>query len=370
MRRKKKNLIPILILLLLGISLGYALLSQDLTITGTSKVKGNTWDIHFDNVIVNSNSVPLSTGDVAATINASDETLVEYTVTLNLPGDFYEFTVDAVNEGTVDGMIGSITSKLNGTAISTTNPLPDYLDYSVTYENGTEIEDNQLIAAGNTLTYKVRVEFKRDIENSELPSTLQTNAFSFEVSYVQADSNAVALPPEILTIYTLWPEVGIGKPLSYISGTYYTSAEELRAAHNNTPYYIKSIAENDIVTDGYVEFIITPEEAAQYPDLTAGTYALRGIKAENDETGGCYPEYVDSTDNGCYSPYFDSNMEIMQTAIDASHCTMKSNDRICECEYGGWLIYVNKWGHVEAYKSGFGYVVAYNSAGYSYSGNG
>ena len=74
-RRKKKNLIPILVLLLLGISLGYALLSQDLTISGTSKVKGNTWDIHFDNVVVNSNSVALSTGDSAAAINQSDNTM-------------------------------------------------------------------------------------------------------------------------------------------------------------------------------------------------------------------------------------------------------------------------------------------------------
>ena len=159
MKRRKKNLIPILVLLLLGISLGYALLSQDLTISGTSKVKGNTWDIHFDNVVVNSNSVALSTGDSAAAINQNDDTLVEYTVTLNLPGDFYEFTVDAVNAGTVDGMIGTITSKLNNIVISTTNPLPDYLDYAFTYSDGTAIAPNHILAAGDTETYKVRLEF-------------------------------------------------------------------------------------------------------------------------------------------------------------------------------------------------------------------
>ncbi len=183
-------MLTILAILLLSIGLGYALLSQDLTINGTTKVKGNSWDIHFNNVQINSNSVTLSNDDSAAAINQTDNTLVEYTVTLNKPGDFYEFTVDVVNAGTVDGMVSVVTSKLNNTVISTTNPLPAYLDYSVTYSSGMPIAPNQLLEANSTDTYKVRVEFKKDIDNSELPATDQSNSFSFGVTYVQADDSA------------------------------------------------------------------------------------------------------------------------------------------------------------------------------------
>ena len=189
--RRKNNLFLLLILLLLGIGLGYALLSQDLTVNGTTKVKGNNWSIYFDNIQVTTGSVSLSEGDQDADLAENSDTVVEYTITLNQPGDFYEFTVDAVNDGTVDAMIGEIISKLNNTVISTTNPVPSYLDYSVTYEDGIPIAVNHLLAANSTETYKVRVEFKRDIENSELPTTDQTNSFSFGVSYVQSDSNAV-----------------------------------------------------------------------------------------------------------------------------------------------------------------------------------
>ena len=132
--------------MLLGLGLGYSLLTQNLTINGITKVRGNDWNIHFDNVQINSNSVTLSTGDVAAAIDSNDNTLVNYTVTLNQPGDFYEFTVDAVNEGSVDGMIGAIVSKYNGDPIDEIeNPLPSYIGYSVTYSDGVAISNNHIL---------------------------------------------------------------------------------------------------------------------------------------------------------------------------------------------------------------------------------
>ena len=187
---KKKNVLFVLLLLIVGLSIGYSLLSTNLKINGSSKIKGSSWDIHFENVVVNTDSVALTTGDVAATIQSST-TEVSYTVTLNKPGDFYEFTVDAVNAGSVDGMIYSVTSKLNDTVITT---LPAYLDYSVSYSDGVVISPNQYLKAGKSETYKVRVEFKKDIENSELPTTAQTLTFHFEVVYVQADNTAVEKP--------------------------------------------------------------------------------------------------------------------------------------------------------------------------------
>ncbi len=76
MRRKKSNLKLILFILLVSISLGYAFLRTDLTINGTGKIAATSWDIHFNNIQVTNGSVTLSTGDSAATINQTDNTLV------------------------------------------------------------------------------------------------------------------------------------------------------------------------------------------------------------------------------------------------------------------------------------------------------
>ena len=186
-KQRKKNILVLLLVLLCSLSFGYALLTRNLMINGSSKIHNSTWDIHFENLNVTDSSVELSDGDVAATIQSST-TDVAYTITLNTPGDFYEFTVDAVNAGSIDGMVESVTSKLNDTVITT---LPAYLDYKVTYSDDAPIEVNHLLKKGETETYKVRVEFKKDIEKIDLPESTITLSFDFSVVYVQADGKGI-----------------------------------------------------------------------------------------------------------------------------------------------------------------------------------
>ena len=184
MRRNNKQLTTTFILCsLLLIGVIYAILQANLQINGTAKIQANTWDIHFDNIQVNENSVSIGAGDSAATIDPENNCKVDFEVTLSLPGDFYEFTIDVVNSGTIDGMIGELnkTLKVNNETVSET---PNYLDYSVTYSDGVEIEQNHKINAGTTETYLVRLEFKTDIE--ELPQ-----AATITTQYLQADSTAI-----------------------------------------------------------------------------------------------------------------------------------------------------------------------------------
>jgi hypothetical protein len=191
MRRNNKQVTTYFILFsLLLIGVVYAILQANLQINGTAKIQANTWDIHFDNIQVNANSVPIGTGDSAATIDLENNCKVDFEVTLSIPGDFYEFTIDVVNAGTIDGMIGELnkTLKVNNEVVSET---PNYLNYSVTYSDGMEIQANHKLEAGVTETYKVRLEFKTDIEELPEATTITT---SLEPQYVQADSSAIPKP--------------------------------------------------------------------------------------------------------------------------------------------------------------------------------
>ena len=120
--KKRLNYLLVIILLLL-ISVGYAILSTNLNIVGSSQISAPTWDIHWENVSVKSGSVSASTPTID-----TNKTTVNYSVTLTIPGDYYEFTVDAVNAGTIDGMISVVSNKLNGTEMTT---LPNYLEYKL-----------------------------------------------------------------------------------------------------------------------------------------------------------------------------------------------------------------------------------------------
>ncbi len=187
---KVNNIFMFLLILICSLGIGFAFLRTELKINGTATVNDMRWNIYFDHLVVDSNSVELSTGDTAASIS-TNKTEVTYAVTLKEPGDFYEFTVDAINDGTIDAMIDTISSEMGGVDITL---LPSYMEYSVTYSDGIELSPNQYLKAGSTETYKVHIGFKKDISASDLTGQVENKTLSFSVTYVQADENAVNRP--------------------------------------------------------------------------------------------------------------------------------------------------------------------------------
>lgn len=171
----KKVVLSLLALLLLTITVGYAALSTTLNINGTSKINNATWDVHFANLKVTSGSVSATK---AATIDSATE--IDYNVELIKPGDFYEFTVDVTNTGTIDAKLDDAPI-LSG--VSAEQDV--YTNYTVTYSDDTAIHANDKLAAGATKKLKVRVEFDRNITNSQLPTEAQTLDLKFAMNYVQ-----------------------------------------------------------------------------------------------------------------------------------------------------------------------------------------
>ncbi len=188
---RRKNYGTILVLILLSLSLGYALIQTDLTINGVSKIAPTSWNVYFDNPRTTTGSVTLSQGDVAPTINPTTLTEVSYTVTLTEPGDFYEFLIDVKNTGTLDAMIESISTKLNNVEITN---LPAYMSFSVTYEDGIPLAPNHLLNHGSTETFRVRVGYRTDIDPDDLPDEITTNVITFGVTYIQKNSYGIARP--------------------------------------------------------------------------------------------------------------------------------------------------------------------------------
>jgi len=213
MKRKSKNKkLTLILVLVLLISVGYAALASNLKINGSSKVNAAKWNVYWDNIQITEGSVPAD-NDHKARITDNAKTQVEFSVELSEPGDFYEFTVDAVNNGTIDAMIeenGIVDGVYSDSNYTQTATLPDAVSYTVTYADGTAIQDKHLLAkkSGNTATretYKVRIEYKND--DSVDPEDLDNNNdhtyyFKFSVNYVQADGTAIDKNASAITYVT------------------------------------------------------------------------------------------------------------------------------------------------------------------------
>ena len=179
--RDRKTLYMILSIVLISIfslTIVYAALSVTLNIQGNAQVVASSWDIHLDNIKVTSGSVSGTEPSITSPTTAT------FSTTLNMPGDFYEFTIDVVNDGSIDAMIDGVTK-----TPPLTTEQAKYLNYIIEYQNGESINTKQLVSKNSFVRLKVRVEFRKDVIASDLPTTSETLNLAFTVNYVQSDGS-------------------------------------------------------------------------------------------------------------------------------------------------------------------------------------
>ena len=165
------------------LSIAYAAMSAVLEIHGNSEVVASGWDIYLDNVVVKNGSVSANTPQISGTSS------VGFDIELNTPGEFYEFTVDVVNEGSIDAMIDSVVK-----TPELTTEQAKYIKYDITYENGESVSTKQTLKKGTSTPIKVRVEYRRDISVEDLPSSAAELSLKFTLVYVQSDGSGNDIP--------------------------------------------------------------------------------------------------------------------------------------------------------------------------------
>ncbi len=134
------------------------------------------WRIIFENIQLNSGSVE---GANEPTID-SYKTSITYEAQLSAPGEYYSFDVDIVNKGNIDAKIYSIIEQ------GLTDTQKRYLEYKVTYKNGTTISKNDTLLAGERKKITVYLKFKdEDITKEDLPTSGDLIKLKYQIVYVE-----------------------------------------------------------------------------------------------------------------------------------------------------------------------------------------
>lgn len=169
-------------LAILFMTVGFALYSSRLTINGTATVNPSKWSVHYvtDSYAESANSV---TAD-SKTITNTD---VTYAITLDKPGDFYEFTINVINDGTFDAVLKSLTMS------TLTAAQQKYLTYTVTYDGTAYTASNTSLSSSlpctsgsNTKTVKVRVDYVQPETSTDLPSEAVNVTLTASLDYEQS----------------------------------------------------------------------------------------------------------------------------------------------------------------------------------------
>ena len=330
-RFKKDNKRLIILIAVLALVIGYALVSTSLNITSSIFVKSAKWDIHFENVKVADGSATTENG---ATIK--NKTTVEFSVGLNSPGEFYEFTVDAKNDGLIDGIIDDVTFDVydpTGETKLNDDEIPSYVFKSITYEDGTEINKQDILRSGKKKVYKIRVAYTDEIEEKDINKDFSC-MFKASVKYKQSGREHT---PNATFVANTNPNLKGLIGTAYLNPTDYYADCTSSSQTEIMPIYV---ATSNAIYDDYAD------ENRDYP----GNYYNSATSwARNNsgcmkwyvykDTGNAYKMILDHNTTVLTSPvlsgkYYDSDSKVGGTNPTA-YCLSKYNniDDVISCTY-------------------------------------
>ncbi len=189
-KKKERGVLLLLIVAVLLMTIGFALYTQTLNINGTVTVKGSPWNVHYVE-----NSITPTDGSVTATNPTIDKTNFKFTVTLEKPGDFYEATINVINDGSMDAILKKVTmgltAKDNDNATVTSTDLEKYFTYTITYNNGTSYSTTTegletSLPKNTTHPVKVKVTYVQPTDADDLPKKDVTVTVTGNLDYESA----------------------------------------------------------------------------------------------------------------------------------------------------------------------------------------
>ena len=182
-RRIKILSLSAVIVAVLGLTVAFAALSTTLNIKGSAYLDAAKWGIKFQNL-----SEPSIVGEASDAKTAKiekDVSINDIKVTLSKPGDSVTYTVDLINDGDINAKIENI-EKTN-----LTEEQQKYITFTVKYkEDDTELKIGDILSKGQVKPLVIKIEYRKDLESSDLPKSAQEINLSYKLDFVQTDDKA------------------------------------------------------------------------------------------------------------------------------------------------------------------------------------
>ena len=121
-------------------------------------------NVVFENIVIDPKSVKAEEPII-------NKTSINYKVILKKQKEFYKFDVDLINKSNVDAKINKIINN------ELSEELKEYLDYKITYKDGSEIKEEDILKANETKTITFLIKYKnvkvKGIINNSLDLTYE-----------------------------------------------------------------------------------------------------------------------------------------------------------------------------------------------------
>ena len=198
---KFKNVILIILAIcLIGITVAYATLSQNLDISGVARVGKTSWNIHFTKVLT-----PKAEGYAEggkATLNSDSTVLTVSEGILKVPGDTITYVFDVINEGDLDAEVETVLTTIDSCKASdNTTDVTMYCDkikYDLVYQDTKEeVKKKDQLLKGESKTLNLIITYDKNKELTSLPSTeivLSNITSTINYTMIQKSSGSPVTP--------------------------------------------------------------------------------------------------------------------------------------------------------------------------------
>ena len=171
--RTRNIILIVLAVCLIGITVAYATLSQNLNISGVANVDKTSWNIHFKNVLTPKVEGQATGGK--AVLNDGKTVLTISEGTLSAPGDKIIYTFDVINEGDLPAEVETTLTQMesckaeNGSDVSIfCNKIGLDLVYKDTNE---KVQKSDRLLSGETKTLNLIITYDKDKLLTSLPTS-------------------------------------------------------------------------------------------------------------------------------------------------------------------------------------------------------
>ena len=145
--KKKKHLLLIIILF---ISIGFAVLTSNLSINGIASSTDASFDVHFEYATIKDKNID----DGSITIG-DDTVSITSTGTFEKPGDYIDTSFYVMNSGTMDASLNT----LSVSGLST--ELKNYFTYTLKYDiDESNVSRGDILRAGQGRKVNLHIEYK------------------------------------------------------------------------------------------------------------------------------------------------------------------------------------------------------------------
>ena len=173
MRRKYKY---IALVVLLFLSIGFAILSSNLSIGSSIGISNASFDVHIEDAVIYQTNV----SEVSNPIINSERDTVTLNAELDKPGDYVQVSFYVVNAGTIDAQLNEIIS----TTLSEEEK--KYLTYSYQYlSSGTIMNTGDLLRVGQKRKILVSYQYKYDVTDF---IDIDSKSLSLSLKYIQPNN--------------------------------------------------------------------------------------------------------------------------------------------------------------------------------------